>query len=220
MGLDSVELLIKAEDTFGIVIQDSDAEKVNTVNDLVNTILIYLESRPKSICKSQHVFYRFRKSLAYNDSKSIRLKDKLKEYIRDENDYKHLEYLSGLKFPDLTLPNWLNWIMILSTIAVIVTLCLFMFNDLIIFTIGVLLFYSWIKLYEFIILKYSIALPNVTMRDFIESITHLNYKVICPEFHSDLEVKVLLKRLISDSMGIDIDEIHDHSTLDDDLGID
>lgn len=220
MGLDSVELLVRTEDTFGIVIKDSDAEKVSTVSDLVNTVLMYLKSRPKLICKSQHVFYRLRKSLTYRDSKAICLNDPLSKYLKDKSEYKNLEELSDLKFPNLTLPNHLNWTMILSTIAIIIMLCSYMFDSFVFFIMGTLLFFGWIKLYEFVVYKYSTVLPKVTMREFIESITHLNYKEIHPEFHSNLEVKVLVKRLISDSMGIDIHKIHGSSTLSRDLGID
>ena len=37
-SLDTVELVMKAEETFGIVISDTDAEKVKTVEEFVNLI--------------------------------------------------------------------------------------------------------------------------------------------------------------------------------------
>lgn len=42
MGLDSVQLLVDIENHFGIQIPDSDAEKINTVQAMVNVVAKYL----------------------------------------------------------------------------------------------------------------------------------------------------------------------------------
>ena len=61
MGLDTVELVMKMEETFGIVIDDLDAERIGTVGQSYRYILDKLRLRQATPCPSARLFYRLRR---------------------------------------------------------------------------------------------------------------------------------------------------------------
>jgi len=63
MGLDAVELVLRAEEAFDIRISDEEAEKVSTVNDFYELILSKKGNSFANRCLSSYVFYKIRKSL-------------------------------------------------------------------------------------------------------------------------------------------------------------
>lgn len=62
MGLDSVELLMSVEEKFGIRIEDSEAEKIYTVQNFVDCVYSKIITNPNEKCLTQIVFYRIRKA--------------------------------------------------------------------------------------------------------------------------------------------------------------
>jgi acyl carrier protein len=74
MGLDTVELVMQMEETFGIVVDDLDAERIGTVGQAYRYILRKLELRQSHPCPSAALFYRLRRALMESsgaDRKSI-----------------------------------------------------------------------------------------------------------------------------------------------------
>jgi hypothetical protein len=63
VGLESVEMLLQAEETFGIRIPDKAAENVKTPADLVALVLSRIPMTDLPGCTSQSLFYRLRKGL-------------------------------------------------------------------------------------------------------------------------------------------------------------
>jgi acyl carrier protein len=61
MGLDSVELVMRAEEEFNITIEDSEAEQVRTVGDFYRLILNKLDLRPD--CQTSRAFFHTRMAL-------------------------------------------------------------------------------------------------------------------------------------------------------------
>ncbi|HWJ27478.1 MAG TPA: hypothetical protein VNS32_13115, partial [Flavisolibacter sp.] len=64
MGMDSIEILMKVEDTFGIKIPDREAEQILTVGDFHDAVWRHLSDKYSERCKSQSLFYKLRKSVA------------------------------------------------------------------------------------------------------------------------------------------------------------
>lgn len=61
MGLDSVELIMRAEEEFNITIEDSEAERVRTVGDFYQLILNKLDLTPD--CQTSKAFFQTRRAL-------------------------------------------------------------------------------------------------------------------------------------------------------------
>ncbi|MBG9378415.1 hypothetical protein I5907_19410 [Panacibacter sp. DH6] len=111
MGLDSVEILIKVENTFGIKIPDQEAEQISTVGDFHNAVWRHLSGKHSDKCKSQNLFYKLRKSFADTfDFSPQKLKlDTSPEEIFPKTNRRRV-YLSfadtaNLKLPDLVLKS-------------------------------------------------------------------------------------------------------------------
>lgn len=65
MGLDTVELVIEVEESFGISIGDEDAPGIVTVGDLFEYVLERVGSRP-TLCLTSLAFYRLRRAITPN----------------------------------------------------------------------------------------------------------------------------------------------------------
>jgi acyl carrier protein len=64
MGLDTIELVLRFEDTFGIEIPDADAEKIQSVKDVTNYVFARVEHTNQNSCITQQAFYFLRRSFA------------------------------------------------------------------------------------------------------------------------------------------------------------
>lgn len=63
MGLDSVELVMTIEKSFGIAIEDSEAASVRTAGQLLALVMSKLEPGTGQGCLTSHAFYRLRSAL-------------------------------------------------------------------------------------------------------------------------------------------------------------
>lgn len=63
MGLDSLELLMNIEQQFGIRIPDAEAEKINTVQELVDCVDTHVQTKPTEKCVSMLVFHKLRAAM-------------------------------------------------------------------------------------------------------------------------------------------------------------
>ncbi len=63
MSLDTVELVMKVEETFDLTINDRHAEKILTVGDLYRYLLVRVELGNGTPCPSSAMFYRLRRIL-------------------------------------------------------------------------------------------------------------------------------------------------------------
>lgn len=63
MGLDTVELVMEFEETFGITIPNRDAESLLTIGDVVRYVLSRVEISRSAPCLTAWAFYRLRRAL-------------------------------------------------------------------------------------------------------------------------------------------------------------
>jgi acyl carrier protein len=63
MGLDGVEMAMRTEERFGIVISDAEAEAVRTPGMLIGLVFSKLTASDERFCRSQRAFYIVRRAL-------------------------------------------------------------------------------------------------------------------------------------------------------------
>ena len=63
MGLDSVELVMEAEEEFKIVFGSREVEDVRTVGELLDLIFSKLRQDEEEKCPTQHAFYAVRRHM-------------------------------------------------------------------------------------------------------------------------------------------------------------
>jgi hypothetical protein len=83
MGLDSVEILVRVEERLGISIPDREAEKILTVQDFADCVFAMVTVNPTEKCKSQMLFYKLR--TFFTDEQKIN-----KEQVRPDSKIKDL----------------------------------------------------------------------------------------------------------------------------------
>jgi hypothetical protein len=108
MGLDSVELVIKVEETFGIQIPDEDAAGIQTVGQLHDYLVhrmqemgLEVEPRPKSdVCLAATAFYRVRRAwLSVLDAERSALRLRLGGLKCCGGDYRSLPMMIEALWP-------------------------------------------------------------------------------------------------------------------------
>jgi hypothetical protein len=110
MGLDSVELILRTEEEFSIVISDDEAAEVRTVGDFYKLVLSKLEVTPG--CLSSKAFYQTRRALVEClgiSRRSIRPATELSPLLPEETRLKQWQKIRqqlGLSIPGLRIPDW------------------------------------------------------------------------------------------------------------------
>jgi acyl carrier protein len=127
MGLDSVELVMDVERTFGITIPDADAEKITTVGALHRYVVARLgleeAATTRSRCPSQVAFYRLRRSLVDGlgiDRGGVRPASPMGPFIAagdGKATWARLEQVLGVPLPALVRPKALVESLTLAVIA-------------------------------------------------------------------------------------------------------
>jgi acyl carrier protein len=233
MGLDSVEILMKVEDTFGIKIPDSEAEQILTVGDFYNAVWRHLSGKHSDKCKSQNLFYKLRKSFAdtFNFSpRQLRL-DTSPEEIFPKINRRHV-YLSfadktNLKLPELVLTR--PWATLLTTFgfATIIgglatSLILINIFDISKWTLlipiaGITLTFLFSELLN----PKRTAIKEITIREFTQHTLALNYStLVVNEGTNRQEMETVINHIIADMVGLDLEEVTSEKKIADDLGID
>lgn len=233
IGLDSVEILMKVEDTFGIKIPDQEAEKIITVGNFHDAVWRHLSGKQSDKCKSQGLYYKLRKSFAnsfnfptqqFNLNTSPELifpkSNRRQEYFAFSNE-------TNLKLPNLILTK--PWAKILTTFGLI-TIIGGLVTSLVL--INFYNYSKWTLLFCLAGIIMTILLSELfnpmrtliketTIREFIQRTLALNFTTLSTEQGtSRKEMESVVNYIISDLVGLDIEEISPDKKIADDLGID
>ncbi|TBV26524.1 phosphopantetheine-binding protein [Meridianimaribacter sp. CL38] len=197
MGLDSVELVMSIEDKFGIRIEDSEAEKIYTVQDFADIVFSRISKNPTDKCLTQIVFYRIRKALRNLTSteKEIRPDMKISELFTQselKEKWNQLKMEVGLELPDLVALD---------------------FNPEL---------SSHVKIFGIKTIKRTTPVSKGTLRQLVDWTISLNRdKLIDIEkISSKYEVERIICGITEDRIGVPISEIELHHSFTNDLGID
>lgn len=122
MGLDSVELLIRFEDAFGVVIPDKIATELTTPRKVTEYLVSQIKVGRQTSCISQQAFYRLRREflpLTETQRAEFRPASKLAHLFPvDHRKRVWSEARSQLAvLPDLVRPTWLVCVLTLLTIV-------------------------------------------------------------------------------------------------------
>ncbi len=232
MGLDSVEILMKVEDTFGIKIPDREAEQIITVGDFHNSVWRHLSGKHSAKCKSQNLFYKLRKSFVETFNFSPRQLDletspeEIFPKINRRQVYSRYANATNLKLPELVLTK--PWATLLSTFGIatiigglITSLILINFFDiskwtLLIPIVGIFL----TSLLSDLLNAKRTAIKEITVREFTQHTLALNYSaVVANEGTNRQEMESVINHIIADMAGLDLEEVTSEKKISDDLGI-
>ena len=232
MGLDTVELVMDVEESFGITIPDDDAQRIETVGDLFEFIKSQTKLAPAGTCLTAATFYEIRNGMlaAGIDEKfgpSTSLADIIP--IRHRRSiWSRLSRNTQLRLPNLERPSWV----IIGNVAI--TMCLSILIALVasgretsgfIFLVtGITCLFIIGFLTSFVTtpLATKFATEFVTFRGLSERVLALNATKLKNE-HGPMgpnDIWVILRDLIVNQLGVDIDEVTPEASFVKDLGCD
>ena len=233
MGLDSVEILMKVEESFGIKIPDREAEQILTVGDFHNAVWRHLSGKHSDKCKSQNLFYKLRKSFVetFNFSpRQLNLETSPEEIfpkINRRQVYSSFANTTNLKLPELVLTK--PWATLLSAFGIatiigglVTSLILINFFDiskwtLLIPVVGIFLTF----LFSDLLNSKRTEIKEITIREFTQHTLALNYsKFVANEGTNRQEMESVINHIIADMAGLDLEEVTSEKKIGDDLGID
>jgi hypothetical protein len=233
MGLDSVEILMKVEKTFGIIIPDREAEKIITVGDFHDSVWRHLEGKYSEKCKSQNIFYKLRQSFTdvFNFPKpNFTLDSSLNEIFPQENRrqvYSKFADANNLQLPDLTLTK--GWAACLNIVAILLIIGGLGLSIILINFLG---YSKWTLLFPLIgiVLTYLISeilnpkrtvIRPLLVQDFTKEVLAINYTNLAKENGTNRkEVEYVVNHIIADMAGLELEEVIPEKRIGDDLGID
>ncbi len=197
MGLDSVELVVSVEDTFGIRIPDDECEKIYSVQDFADAVFKNISINPTKKCLRQLIFYRIRKAFQTLDFEKviIRPDTKISELFTQpelKTNWKKIETELGLKLPELVALD---------------------FNPNV---------NSHVKILGIKTLKRTLPVSKGTIRQLIDWTISLNFDTLIDiqSITDKYEIERIISGIISKNMGIPISEIELKHSITNDLGID
>ena len=234
MGLDSVEILMKVEETFAIKIPNREAETIITVGDFHNSVWQHISERPCSDkCHSQGLFYRLRKSISdtYKFPKHHIELNSSPNAIFPKSDrrqsYLQFANANNMRLPDLVLSP--RWTTVLTTFGILTILGGLLLS---IILINFFDYTKWTVLIPVTGLFLTMAVSDMlnpkrtlikskTIKDFTKETLALNYAMLIKEVGTNRkEMESVINHIIADMAGLDLEEITPEKKICDDLGID
>ncbi|WP_442264826.1 phosphopantetheine-binding protein [Tenacibaculum sp. ZS6-P6] len=195
MGLDSVELIVTVEKIFKIDIPDEECEQIYTVQDLINAVtkrILHQNNKRKDL-----LFNRLKKAILETTSSTItiELKTPIMDIFKLNNldfQWKDLE-----RFLQLTLPK----------------LVPLDFNDKL---------DTHVKILGLKIFKRRSPVTKGNIGQLVDWIISLNYQKIIDitESISEYDIQRIVVGIVSDSVGLPVNEIELRHAMTTDLGID
>jgi acyl carrier protein len=232
MGLDSVELLVEIENTFGINIPPKIAEQTSTVGQMYDVVwdLIKQDNTPK--CRTQTLFYKLRaclnnEFLIEEVISPVSITEDIIPKQDRRNVWKLLEGQLSLKLPPLVIPRSVTivlFVISLMVISLMIWLASFYVDQ---FPIGGLT-YFFAVIAALLLIRLSaplfswlrIAIPCYTMRDLTLRVLQLNYVYINDAGGFRKEMEMVINNILIDKLGIDAKEISPEKSFVNDLGVD
>lgn len=122
MGLDGLELILEAEESFSISLSDGEASKIKAVGEFYNAVLAKLPSHEEKFCLFAIIFYKVRQALMSVTGKtrseispSTDLNDLISKKKR-RDAWRRMSSLLNLRLPPLKLPRLIVNILVCSTL--------------------------------------------------------------------------------------------------------
>ena len=230
MGLDTVELVMDVEESFGIEIPDDDAQKIITVGDLFEFVKSQTELVPAGTCLTAATFYDIRRGLADAGITKRFGPSTLLVEIAPQHDrrpfWTKLARNTQLKLPELVRPSWIVVLNVLvtcgaSTLIALVASGRDVSGTIFVVTgIACLFFIGWLTSVVTTPFATQFATDFGTFRGLSERVLALNAPTLKNK-HGAMgpnDIWVILRELIVNQLGVDADEVTPTASFVKDLG--
>jgi len=227
MGLDTVELVMEVEESFGIKIPDNDAQKIKTVGDLFEFIKARTELAPAGTCLTAATFYDIRKGLRnLGIEKRFGPSTSLANILpaRDRRTFwSRLARNSKLRLPRLVRPSWIIMANVAITLSASLGIAIvFSQGEVPGLLVGIMCLFLFGFLTRYITTPFAtnFATEFCTFRGLSERVLALNPTKLKND-HGPMgpnDIWIILRELIIQQLGVDYDEVTADANFVKDLG--
>jgi acyl carrier protein len=228
MGLDSVELVLEAEESFGISLADDDVVRIVTVGQFYDAIMGELPCPKKGLCLSAVTFYRLRQALLAvtgRQREDICPKTFVEVLIprgQRKAAWIKMQRCSGLRFPHLCLQTW-AFLALPACLVLIGVIGIFAFawpiNWMLVAGVAALILGYWV-----VDLFFGAELPShcQTVGGLAKAVLAKNFAKLATEAATcdREEVWESVRILVADQLGVDAEKVTKESRFVADLGMD
>lgn len=230
MGLESVEIVMEAEETFGIIVSDDDVLQIRTVGEFHKYIIDRREEQRQHGCPTGRAFRNIRQVLTETTSTpkqaispSTELKTILPPRIR-RRVWKRLEQDVPGRRRALRLPLRLGPIMAgLCVIAGVVGTVIIIPHAGIVnaIVLGVTMTPATLLVLFFIARPFAIAFPHgvVTVGDLATATFPPGHEEAAKRDMTDQEVWEKLREIVAEALGLKVEDITPSARFVEDLGV-
>lgn len=248
MGLDSIELVMRVEETFDVKFSDQVLAETRTVGDLYLVLLTLLHTRmvtkencstdTEGRCVSSRLFYCIRRLLVNSGSvsrKEVRVDQPLERLIpwwRRRKFWRQFQKETGYRLPSLKRPGWMVAFLVILFISVYFTQVFLLIS--VFFTrprtslesglIAMVVTICLVYLAGLLVRPLDVCLPpdTKTVRNLIEMTLPLNLQQTVNEINREVAANVwkTLQYTIADVLDLQPRDIKRESTWFGDLALD
>ncbi|QDS95120.1 acyl carrier protein [Roseimaritima multifibrata] len=228
MGLDAVEIVMNVEDHFGITIQNTEAEHVRTVADLVTLIHGRIAVAHESYCPTLPAFLKLRTNVrdaigdhTYRIRPRQRIVDRLTVTQRRQL-WNRLSEMLGSPPRGLRRPRLLRQLLGISVVTLLgIALIAAVAIDLRILPVTLVVAAFCIFLLHIVTVPFRTVPPAewVTFGDITTKIVSVTSATKQLQLRTADDVLCELRPLIVDVLGVDIDEVVPDARFVEDLGV-
>jgi len=231
MSLDTVELVMEIEESFGIRIEDSEAERIQTVGQAYECILSKLQKRAERLgggvhhCATSSAFYRIRRTMMdtwATARSSIRPATALDSLVPEQDRglaWARFDSSLDLRLPPLRRPDWLaqSCVGFAILVAVLAALPLSLFHvGIAIVSIPCTVAFLLVTL-RTATTRFATELPFATVADLVEAIVPRNFEALNGSRDPEA-VWLALQRIVSEQLGVPLADVTKDASFVYDLG--
>lgn len=232
MGLDYVELIMRTEKEFGIVISDAECGEISTVGDLYRCVCnkVALSTRPG--CLTSRAFYRVRRALVecYGLAREqVRPDTGLEEILPPQkrlDTWRRFRRSLKLNTPDIFVRSFgvasLIWLPPLAGLLFCLYHSVFQHHSLYLCILPPVSF-VWMILLGCVTQPFAVRVSDscASVGDLSRRVLAMNIKEIRESNQAwrEMELWEALRVMIADQIGVKLEEVVDEARFQDDLGI-
>lgn len=229
MGMDGVEIVMDVEDHFGISIQDSEAERVRSVGDLVALVHGRIVAARREYCPNLPAFLSLRRAtrnILADDSARLRPRDAVATVLRPPQRrelWKQLSDLMGTPPRSLRRPTLLRRMLVTLSITILLLALILAFAiDLQTLPLTIIVAVGVIALLHFVTVPFRSIPPDgwATFGDITTKLAGVRVATKMIHLRNENEILNELRPLLVDVLGVDASEIVPSARFIEDLGMD
>lgn len=229
MGLDAVELVMDVEDHFGISIQNSEAERVRSVGDLVALIQSRIDAAHAATCPTLSSFLQLRtcvREITNDNGLRIRTRTRVVDALsRSERQrlWNRLHDLLGSAPPSLRRPPAMRKVLVVLVLAAIISaIATAAAIDLAVLPLTLALAAIITLVLHFLTVPFRIVPPDAltTFGAISQRISGVTVATKQLHLRSLDEILDELKPIVVDTLGVDASEVVPTARFIEDLGMD